>query len=264
MSVLIVIPARYASSRYPAKPLAELKGANGVSKTLIQRSWEAAKKVKGADRIVVATDHEEISRHVSDFGGEVVMTSETCRNGTERCAEVATKLPEFDTIVNFQGDAPLTPPWFVEDLIKGLHSKEDCAMATPVLQTSKETLSSFQDDRKNGHVGGTTAVVDPNGFAIYFSKEVLPYTPENWDGIGMPVYHHVGVYAFRREALLEYNKLPEIELEKREGLEQLRFIANRLPVLCVEVEDKGHAFWELNNPEDVPRVEAMLAKNGMD
>jgi len=264
MPVLIVIPARYASSRYPAKPLALLKGASGETKSLIQRSWEAASKINGADRIVVATDHQEIAEHVRGFGGDVMMTSPDCRNGTERCAEVSSELPEFDTVVNFQGDAPLTPPWFVEDLLKGLSDAPDCLMATPVLQTSMEGLKGFQDDRRHGRVGGTTAVVDPHNRAIYFSKEVLPYTPDDWDGSGMPVYHHVGVYAFRREGLHQYMRLPETELEKREGLEQLRFVANRLPVLCVEVDSHGHAFWELNNPEDVPRVEAMLAQNGMD
>ncbi|MEM9717200.1 MAG: manno-octulosonate cytidylyltransferase [Pseudomonadota bacterium] len=263
MSVLIAIPARYASSRFPAKPLAPLKGATGEAKSLIQRSWEAACKVASADRVVVATDHDQIAEHVTAFGGEVVMTSPDRRNGTERCAEVAKALPEFETIVNFQGDAPLTPPWFIEDLIAGLSADADAAMATPVLETNAETLAQFQNDRKNGRVGGTTAVLDPESRAIYFSKEVLPYTPEDWDGSGLPVYHHVGAYAFRRDALLRYLELPETELERREGLEQLRFVANRLPVRCVVVEDRGHAFWELNNPEDVPVVEDMLQRNGM-
>lgn len=264
MPTLIVIPARYASTRYPAKPLVPLKGVSGQAKSLIQRSWEAAGKVGNVDRVVVATDHDKIADHVREFGGDVVMTSSDCRNGTERCAEVAGKLPEYDVIVNFQGDAPLTPPWFIDDIIAGLLADQDVAMATPVLRTSDETLASFQEDRKNDRVGGTTAVLDSVGRALYFSKEVLPYTPADWDGAGLPVYHHVGAYAFRREGLLSYMDLPETALEKREGLEQLRFLVNGLPVRCVEVDDKGHAFWELNNPEDVPRVEAMLLQNGIE
>jgi 3-deoxy-manno-octulosonate cytidylyltransferase (CMP-KDO synthetase) len=123
MSVLIVIPARYASSRYPGKPLVELTGATGVAKTLIQRSWEAAMDVAGVERVVVATDDARIRDSAEAFGAEVVMTSETCRNGTERCAEAAARLGDgYDIVVNLQGDAPLTPAWFIEDLVAGLRA----------------------------------------------------------------------------------------------------------------------------------------------
>ena len=118
MSVLIAIPARYASTRYPGKPLVALRGPDG-DKTLIRRSWDAAMAVRGVDRVVVATDDARIADHATGFGAEVVMTSPDCLNGTERCAEVAAKLPGFDVVINLQGDAPLTPAWFVEDLIAG-------------------------------------------------------------------------------------------------------------------------------------------------
>ncbi|MFM2390962.1 MAG: hypothetical protein RLZZ437_2517, partial [Pseudomonadota bacterium] len=119
MSVLIAIPARYASTRYPGKPLVSLKGPDG-EKTLIRRSWEAAMAVRGVDRVVVATDDARIADHAQGFGADVVMTSSAAQNGTERCAEVVKQLPGFDVVVNLQGDAPLTPAWFVEDLIAGL------------------------------------------------------------------------------------------------------------------------------------------------
>ena len=110
MSVLIAIPARYASTRYPGKPLVPLRGADGVSRTLVQRSWEAAMAVNGADRVVVATDDDRIRAEAEGFGAEVVMTSSECRNGTERCAEAHAALGGgFDIVVNLQGDAPLTP-----------------------------------------------------------------------------------------------------------------------------------------------------------
>ena len=110
MSVLIVIPARFASSRYPAKPLAQLKGATGTSRSLIRRSWDAAMSVNGADRVVVATDDVRIADHAAAFGAEVVMTAESCRNGTERCAEAHDRLGGgYEIVVNLQGDAPLTP-----------------------------------------------------------------------------------------------------------------------------------------------------------
>ncbi|NJM83518.1 MAG: NTP transferase domain-containing protein, partial [Tabrizicola sp.] len=121
MSVLIAIPARYASTRYPGKPLVALAGPDG-EKTLIRRSWEAANAVRGVDRVVVATDDRRIADHAEAFGAEVIMTSSGCRNGTERCAEVARKLPGYEILVNLQGDAPLTPAWFVEDLIRGLRA----------------------------------------------------------------------------------------------------------------------------------------------
>ncbi|MGB4827411.1 MAG: NTP transferase domain-containing protein, partial [Paracoccaceae bacterium] len=131
MKTLIAIPARYASTRYPGKPLVTLRGPDG-DKTLIRRSWEAAMAVSGTSRVVVATDDTRIADHAAGFGAEVVMTSSDARNGTERCAEVAGKLPGFDVIVNLQGDAPLTPPWFVEDLIAGLAADPAADIATPV------------------------------------------------------------------------------------------------------------------------------------
>ena len=121
MSVLIAIPARYASTRYPGKPLAVLKGATGEARSLIERSWRAAMDVKGVDRVVVATDDDRIGEAANGFGAEVVMTSENCANGTERCAEAHSTLGGgYDIVVNLQGDAPLTPSWFVEELISGL------------------------------------------------------------------------------------------------------------------------------------------------
>lgn len=260
MSVLIAIPARYASTRYPGKPLVVLNGPDGA-KTLIQRSYEAARAVKGADRVVVATDDDRIKAHAEGFGAEVVMTSTACQNGTERCAEVAAKLPGFEMVVNLQGDAPLTPAWFVEDLIAGLRADSQADIATPVLRCDGRAVSSFLADRRAGRVGGTTAVFGAGGRALYFSKEVIPYTGKTFgDDDPTPVFHHVGVYAYRPRALRAYPTWPVGPLEVLEGLEQLRFLEQGRNVLCVEVEAKGRQFWELNNPEDVPRIEAMMAE----
>jgi len=262
MSVLVVIPARYASTRFPGKPLAKLRGVTGASKSLIQRSWEAAKQVKGVDRVVVATDDERIKRAAEAFGAEVVMTSDTCRNGTERCADVLEVIPEtYDIIANLQGDAPLTPPWFVERLIDGLRASPEAHVATPILLCSNEALASFREDRKHGRVGATTVVFSSQKRALYFSKEVLPFA----DNPGTPVYHHVGVYAYRPDSLRDYMALPEGVLERIEGLEQLRFLENGLHVQCVEVEAlPGQEFWELNNPEDTPRIEKILDQMGIE
>ena len=266
MSVLIVIPARYASTRYPGKPLAELKGASGKSLSLIERSWQAAIAVQGVDRVVVATDDARIKDAAEVFGAEVVMTSESCANGTERCAQTHDILGGgFDIVINLQGDAPLTPHWFVEDLVRGLQGAPNAEIATPVLRCDGATLNSLLADRKAGRVGGTTAVFSEDNTAMYFSKEVIPFTSSTYLETDMsPVFHHVGVYAYRPEALAAYPSWPTGPLEQLEGLEQLRFMENNRSVLCVEVEAHGKQFWELNNPEDVPKIEKMMAHMGLE
>jgi 3-deoxy-manno-octulosonate cytidylyltransferase (CMP-KDO synthetase) len=260
MPVLIVIPARFASTRYPGKPLVELRGASGQPRSLIRRSWDAACRVTGADRIVVATDDTRIEAAATGFGAEVVMTPETCRNGTERCGAVLERLQgDFDIVINLQGDAPLTPPWFVEALIAEMQARPDCQVATPVLRCGAEALAGLKEDRRQGRVGATTAVFDHAGDALYFSKEVLPFIGRDLEpGEVIPVFHHVGVYAYRPHALRAYSELPIGALEHWEGLEQLRFMENGIRVACVEVEGRGHAFWEVNNPSDVERVELYL------
>ena len=265
MPVLVVIPARYASTRYPGKPLVALTGAGGASKSLIQRSWEAARAVNGVDRVVVATDDDRIRTAAEAFGAEVVMTAETCANGTERCAEAFENLGGgYDIVVNLQGDAPLTPHWFVEDLVKGLQNDPMAEVATPVLRCDGRALNGLLDDRKAGRVGGTTAVFTKDRHALYFSKEVVPFTSKAYsDSDETPVFHHVGVYAYRPSALAAYPEWDAGPLEGLEGLEQLRFLERGRPVLCVEVEARGRQFWELNNPEDVPRIEAMMAEMDM-
>ena len=255
MKTIIIIPARYASSRYPGKPLVMLKG-----KSLIQRSWEAAMAVEGVAAVYVATDDDRIREAAEAFGAKVVMTAESCGNGTERLADALKTMDETaDLYVNLQGDAPLTPAWFVEDLIREMKAHPEIQMATPVLRCDAQTYSNFVEDRKNDRVGGTTAVFDRNRNALYFSKEVIPFTGKTFrDGDDIPVFHHVGVYAYRPEALKAYGTWPVGPLERFEGLEQLRFLENGMPIRCVEVDGKGRVFWELNNPVDVARIESVI------
>ena len=259
MKTVIFIPARYASTRYPGKPLAMLRQADGTVKSLIQMSWDAAMQIKGVDAVYVATDDERIATAARAFGADVVMTSEACENGTARCADALARLDASpDLVVNFQGDAPLTPPWFVEDLIAAMKADPSVGMATPVLRCDRQTYDNFTEDRRNGRVGGTTAVFDRNMRALYFSKEVLPFIDPGKLPNPIPVFHHVGVYAYRPDALRAYTQSPVCQLELLEGLEQLRFLHNGTPVRCVEVEARGRMFWELNNPTDVARIEAAL------
>lgn len=261
MNTVVFIPARYASTRYPGKPLVELRGATGEARSLIQRSWEAARAVQGVDAVYVLTDDSRIADAARGFGAQVLMTSDTARNGTERCAEAVALLDEEpQVVVNLQGDAPLTPAWFVQALVQAM-ADPSVQMATPVLRCDAQTLENFVTDRRNGRVGGTTAVMRGDGTALYFSKEVLPFVgsletpPEVW--------HHVGCYAYRPDALRRYAGWAEGTLEQAEGLEQLRFLENGVPVTCVPVEAKGRVFWELNNPVDVERIESVLKKEGI-
>lgn len=236
-----------------------LAGSTGESRSLIHRSWEAASAVPGVDAVFVLTDDDRIACAVRAFGGEVLMTSERPRNGTERCAEaleLLEKPPEI--VVNLQGDAPLTPPHYVEALVSAMNDP-DVAMSTPVLRTDRAHLERLQADRKAGRVGATTAVFGRSGDALYFSKEIIPFydkAPKD----AVPVYHHVGCYAYRMDALRRYAELPEGPLERREGLEQLRFLENGIPVRCVEVDAQGREFWELNNPSDIPLIEEIMKR----
>ncbi|MDF2232471.1 3-deoxy-manno-octulosonate cytidylyltransferase [Albimonas sp. CAU 1670] len=265
MRAAIIIPARYKSSRFPGKPLQALKGADGVSKTLIQRSWEAAMAASGFAEVAVATDDDRIADHARGFGATVIMTPESCRNGTERCAAALPGLAQApDLVVNLQGDAPLTPPWFVEALRDAMAAAPEFDVATPVLRCDAEAHAAFLEDRAAGRVGGTTAVFDRAGRALYFSKEVIPYTGRTFSAEEVPpVFHHVGCYAYRPAALAAYGGWPEGELERWEGLEQLRFLENGTPLKCVEVEARGRVFWEVNNPQDVARVESAMARAGL-
>ena len=264
MSVAVVIPARYASSRFPGKPLVPLRGAAGEARSLIRRTWDAARAAAGVDRLLIATDDERIAEEARRFGAEVAMTSPDCANGTERCAEaMAAAGDAAEIVVNLQGDAPLTPAWFVEALIGAMRERPDIAVATPVLRADRRALESFLADRRAGRVGATTAVFGACGRALYFSKEVLPFTGRPLaDDEPCPVFHHVGVYAYRPEPLGRYPALAPGPLEAWEGLEQLRFLEHGIPIQCIEVEARGAHFWELNNPEDVARIEAVLAEQG--
>ena len=243
-----------------------LKGASGQSRSLIERSWRAACEVGGVGRVVVATDDDRIKITSEAFGAEVVMTPEACANGTERCAAAHTALGGgYDIVVNLQGDASLTPHWLVEDPIADLKIDPNTEISTPVLRCDGATLNSFLTDRKAGRVGGTTSVFDLNKRVLYFSKEVIPFTSEVFgEDTVTPVFHHVGVYAYRPDALADYPSWPVGPLEQLEGLEQLRFMENGRSVRCTEVQANGRQFWELNNPEDVPLIEDMMAEMGLD
>ena len=265
MNSVILIPARYGSSRYPGKPLAELKGASGIFKPLIQRSVEAARRVQGVSGVFVTTDDERIADACARFGVGVIMTSVDCRNGTERCAEAVAQLHHPDLVINFQGDALLTPPAFVEALISRMDRDAEAMVATPAFRLSSDEVRALQAEEAAGRVGGTSVVTDGNSHALYFSKRLIPHFPAGaLDGQESPVKLHVGVYAYRPKALELYASTAPAELEMIEGLEQLRFLAAGVPVAVVEVEPPAFALREFNNPEDVAPIERALALAGIE
>jgi len=265
MTAVIIVPARYASTRYPGKPLVPLKGARGASKPLIQRSWEAAVAVPEVARVLVATDDERIAAIAHGFGAEVAMTPETSRNGTERCAAALGSLGAADLIVNLQGDAPLTPPAFVSALIEAMRADPTIQVATPAVRATPEIHRRLLADQSEGRVGGTTVAIGANGDGLYFSKAVIPHVaPSAVGDPALPVFLHIGVYAYRRAALEAYAALSPSPLEMLEGLEQLRFVEHGRPVRVVEVAAPGYDIWELNNPQDVAPIEAALAARSLD
>jgi 3-deoxy-manno-octulosonate cytidylyltransferase (CMP-KDO synthetase) len=265
VNTVILIPARYHSSRYPGKPLVLLKGAGGVAKPLIQRSVEAARRVPGISGLFVTTDDERIADACSLLGVGVIMTSPECRNGTERCAEALGSLHNPDLVINFQGDALLTPPSFVQALIARMGSDLDAQVATPAIRLRSEEAHALQAEEAVGRVGGTSVVTNADGHALYFSKRLIPHLPAGALEREMsPVRLHVGVYAYRPQALGRYVATPVSELETLEGLEQLRFLVAGVSVAVVDVETPPFALRELNNPEDVTPIELALAEAGIE
>jgi 3-deoxy-manno-octulosonate cytidylyltransferase (CMP-KDO synthetase) len=260
MNAIVIIPARYASTRYPGKPLAVLRGPDGVEKPLIQRSWEAALAVPNIASVHVATDSPEIRDVAERFGADVVMTSSECANGTERCAEALGAIGSSpDIVVNFQGDAPLTPAHAVSGLLAAFSATPDIEVATPVMQAGGTTYRRLLADEQQGRVGATCAVFDSAGRALYFSKKLIPYLPAAMAaGAQVPVFLHLGIYAYRPSALRRYLAAGTCELEQLEGLEQLRFLYAGIPVSVVPVSPPPWDLWELNNPSDLEPIEAAL------
>ena len=184
-----------------------------------------------------------------------------CANGTERCAaalDTMTDIPQI--VVNFQGDAPLTPPAIVSAVIERMRAEPTLAVATPAIACRDDTYRHLIADRAAGRVGGTTMVFDRNHRALYFSKNVIPYIPPNSGAVSTPVYLHLGVYAYRPAALAAYMEAPASALEIVEGLEQLRFLDMGIGVGTVLCEPPDGSMIELNNPTDAPLIEDELQR----
>lgn len=255
MKTVIIIPSRYGSTRLPGKPLKDLAG-----KSLVQRVWQVAKAVQGVDGVFVATDDSRIEEHVKNFGGDVIMTGE-CENGTERAWAAIQNLDEKpEYIINLQGDAPLTPPWVIEEVVKALHENSEVQIATPCVRFTNEQYDRFKANKNAGQVGGTTVTRAKNGDALYFSKGIIPFLRERIEPL--PVFQHIGLYGYRYDALEAYLKLPPSPLEQVEKLEQLRALENNMPIRVVEVDYRGRSHWGVDSQEDADRVIQIIKSEG--
>jgi 3-deoxy-manno-octulosonate cytidylyltransferase (CMP-KDO synthetase) len=239
--VVVVIPARYGSTRLPGKPLLSLAG-----KPMVQRVYERAKMAACVDRVIVATDDERIVEAVEGFGGEARMTRPDHRTGTERVAEVAAHL-EGEVFLNVQGDEPLLDPSAVETAVRSL-LEQPAAMISTVATPIKKPA-----DIMDPNVVKT--VLDFDGNALYFSRAPIPWVRDTASKVHVKYWKHLGLYAFQRDALLEYPTLPQGELERIEQLEQLRWMENGWKIRVAEVE---HDAVSVDVPEDVARVESLL------
>lgn len=249
MSAVIVIPARYDSTRFPGKPLATLKG-----KPVIQHVFENSRGASSAEDVIVATDSETIFERVLSFGGKAVMTSRHHVSGTDRIAEVARAL-NCDIIVNVQGDEPLIMPGMIDDTIDLLTDvRADIGTLVRKIANPEEVMDP--------HV--VKAVFGKEGFAFYFSRSPIPYHRDEWKDLStfsvqrssFSVFKHIGIYAYRREALLRLSGMKPSRLEEREKLEQLRALENglRIKVRETSVETIG-----VDTPQDLERVERWLS-----
>lgn len=254
MKTVIIIPARYNSSRFPGKPLAMVAG-----QMMIERVWRIARAVKGVDAVFVATDDSRIADAVKGFGGEVVITSADCENGTERALDALKQLPEsVENVINFQGDAVLTPPWIIQPLVDELNADESVQMVTPMVKLDDQQFAELKALKEKSPASGTTVTFDKNRNALYFSKNIIPF---DRSGKGQ-VYRHIGMYGYRRQMLEEYATLPMGAFEKAEQLEQLRALENGIPVRVVAVSYQGRTPASIDSPDDLTYAEELIAREG--
>lgn len=214
----IIIPARFASTRLPGKPLLKV-----LNKPIIQWVWEKAKMAKLADSVIIATDSELIYEVAKTFTDDVEMTSENHKSGSDRIAEVANRHPEFDYIVNLQGDEPLIKPESIDEIIKALQAGADISTLIRVLK----------DEEDINNPNCVKCVVDNNNLALYFSRSKIPYERNSNQA---EFYGHIGIYGYTRDALLKMTSTPQSMLEKAESLEQLRALQSGLKIKTIKVD----------------------------
>jgi len=256
-TAIIVIPARMASTRFPNKPMVMING-----KTMIERVWRIGMAVTGASEVVIATDDEKLKTFAEGFGAKVLMTSASCLTGTDRVVEVS-YLPGMKHAIFFslQGDAVLTPPWVIEKVLYAIIADSTIQIATPAVQLTGKALTDFIIGKKAGSSSGTSVTFNKKGDALYFSKTLIPYH-RNEESLDRIVYRHIGLYAYRVDALQRFGKLPEGSFEKSEKLEQLRALENEIPIRVIPVDYRGRTHGSVDRPEDVAIIQALIEREG--
>ncbi len=243
-SVVVVIPARYESTRLPGKPLVDIAG-----KPMIQHVYERASEARGVDRVLVATDDDRIRDAVTSFGGEVAMTSPAHTTGTDRIAEAVGGL-DISIVVNVQGDLPLLDPENVAAAVEPMLADSTLPMST--LKTAIRDRAEI--DKPNI----VKVVTDTNGRALYFSRAPIPCWRDGFHH-GVQAYRHIGLYAYRRDFLLDFARLAPTPLEQAENLEQLRALEHGFRIQVVEVAEAGA---EVDTPGDLDMVRASVRRRG--
>lgn len=237
MNTLGIIPARYASTRFPGKPLVDIAG-----KTMIKRVYEQAKKCIHLTEVIIATDDDRIYNHVLGFGGIAVLTSPDHQSGTDRCAEVALQHPQYDVIINIQGDEPFIDPEQISKLA-ACFNNPDTQIATLIKRVANE--------QELFNANSPKVIINKLSEAIYFSRSALPHIrgqeQDNWLN-SFAYFKHIGIYGYRADILQQITNLPISSLEKAESLEQLRWIENGYRIKVAETELETHA---IDTPEDL-------------
>lgn len=240
MKILGIIPSRYASTRFPAKALAEIRG-----KSMVQRVYEQSKKCVALSEVIVATDDFRIVDHVQGFGGKVMMTSESHQSGTDRCAEVSAAFPDFDIVINIQGDEPFIDPEQITK-VAACFTDEKTELATLVKKIE------LMEELRNTNT--PKVVLNNRSEAIYFSRSIIPHIRgheiENWLQ-NHTFYKHIGIYGYRAAVLNQITKLPVSTLEKAESLEQLRWIENGY---CIKVAETQLETLAVDTPADLENI----------
>jgi len=243
--IIGIIPARYGSSRFPGKPLANISG-----KSLIQRTYENAQRCRSLQDLIVATDDERIFKKVLEFGGKVVMTSPTCPTGTERLAEAVKQNSDYDDvelIINIQGDEPLIDPTTLEQVIHALQESPEADMSTAVVKiTSKEEAEDHSTVK---------CIINLKGEALYFSRTLIPNGHQGQWQPNVTYYKHLGSYAYRRHFLIHYAELAPTPLQIAENLEQLKVLEHGSIIKVAIVEDASIG---VDTLADIQKVEGLL------
>lgn len=262
MNALIVIPARFSSTRFPGKPLVKIAGQSMLSRVvaIAQTAIEKRDNVS----VVVATDHEEIADHCIKIGAPYVMTPTTCQTGTDRVLAAISQIKNStDFVINLQGDSPLTPANFITALIDEFINDPTLQVITPVTQLSWSALDKLRENKLSTPFSGTTAILDQHNNARWFSKNIIPAIRNEEKlrekSANSPVYRHIGLYGYATDFLKKFVTWPMSQYEILEGLEQLRILENGHSIRCIQVDYQGlPAMSGVDSPEDVLRVEKLL------